>query len=219
VSTFNLDTDAAPDGASAVDRVYEPVASAIVSGALPAGSLITEGEIAAELGVSRTPVREAFLLLEARGMLRLFPKKGAIVSALDDTQVRELVDVRIMLESTAVQLAAARGEPGSIRSDLERLIGEQQHAAAAADLLAFARADHRFHARMVEEARNAVIDGFYATLGPRLERMTHLVITRDAAQLDDFITEHRALAEHMATGRPHEYEQALRDHVQTRHRA
>ena len=207
-----------PVGASAVERAYTHVADLIISGSLPASSFLTEGDIAGALSLSRTPVREAFLALEARGLIRLFPKKGAVVTALDDAETAELLQVRIMLETTAVRLLSEReGGTGAVDADLADLIGIQADAAASGDLLTFARADHRFHARIVDENRNRVIDGFYAQLGPSLERLTHRVASRDPRNLERLLAEHRLLAGHVSSGDTAAYDRALRQHVEAGH--
>ena len=78
---------------SAADRVYATVADAIISGTLDASSLITEGEIAESLSISRTPVREAFLELQAHGLLTLFPPKliASVRIVFPDGQTRATV--------------------------------------------------------------------------------------------------------------------------------
>ncbi|HSP75902.1 MAG TPA: GntR family transcriptional regulator [Cryobacterium sp.] len=213
---------AKPRGAapSAVNRVYATVADAIISGTLAASSLITEGEIAEALSISRTPVREAFLALEAHGLLTLFPKKGAIVTALGDTETAELLQVRVMLENTAVTLLSERPAdiPG-VDAELQDLIRIQSDAALAGDLLTFARADHRFHARIVDETHNRVIDGIYTLLGPRLERLVHRAALRDPRNLDRLVAEHRILAHHLRGGDALAYQLALRQHVEDGHHA
>jgi DNA-binding GntR family transcriptional regulator len=206
-------------GASAVGRAYTYVADAIISGSLAASSLITEGDVARSLGISRTPVREAFLSLEAHGLLTLFPKKGAVVTALDDETTADLLEVRVMLETTAVTALADRRETNApIHQELQELIRTQADAAAAGDLLTFARADHRFHARIVDETHNRVIDGFYTQLGPRLERLTHRVVSRDRSNLERLVAEHRALADHLRSGQTSSYDIALRNHVDVEQR-
>ena len=206
-------------GHSAVDRAYTHVADAIISGALAASALITEGDVAATLGLSRTPVREAFLSLESAGLLRLFPKKGAIVTAVDDTETAELLQVRILLETKAVQLLGERpAQIDAVDAELRALIQAQTDAAAAGDLLAYARADHRFHARIVDGTHNSVIDDIYARLGPRLERLVHRVAARDPESIDRLIIEHRLLADHLRVGDTAAYDVALRAHVESGHR-
>lgn len=205
---------------SAVDRVYAHVAEAIITGTLAASSLITEGEVAQALSISRTPVREAFLALEAHGLLTLFPKKGAVVTALGDTETAELLQVRVMLENAAVTLLSARPADGPrVDAALQDLIRIQEDAAQAGDLLTFARADHAFHARIVDETHNRVIDGIYARLGPRLERLVHRVALRDPASLTRLVHEHRVLAHHLRGGDTLSYEVALRQHVEDGHHA
>ena len=206
-------------GSSAVERAYTHVADAIISGELAASALITEGDVAASLGLSRTPVREAFLALESAGLLRLFPKKGAIVTAVDDTETAELLQVRILLETKAVQILGERpAQIDAVEAELGALIQAQSDAAAAGDLLAYARADHRFHSRIVDETHNRVIDEIYSRLGPRLERLVHRVAARDPDSIDRLIAEHRLLAEHLRVGDTAAYDQALRAHLESGHR-
>lgn len=206
-------------GSSAVERAYTHVADAIISGELPASALITEGDVAASLGLSRTPVREAFLALESAGLLRLFPKKGAVVTAVDDTETAELLQVRILLETKAVQLLAERPTHiDAVDAELRALIRAQTDAAAAGDLLAYARADHRFHSRIVDETHNSVIDGIYSRLGPRLERLVHRVAARDPDSIDRLIAEHNLLADHLRVGDTAAYDLALRAHLESGHR-
>ena len=64
---------------AAKDRALDYVKTQVLTGAFPGGELISEGEVATALGMSRTPVREAFLRLEAEGLLRLYPQRGALV--------------------------------------------------------------------------------------------------------------------------------------------
>jgi DNA-binding GntR family transcriptional regulator len=210
---------ARPSGLSAVERAYTHVADAIISGDLAASALITEGDVAATLGLSRTPVREAFLSLESAGLLRLFPKKGAVVTAIDDTETAELLQVRALLETKAVQVLGERAERiDSVDAELRALIQAQADAAAAGDLLAYARADHRFHSRIVDETGNRVIDDIYARLGPRLERLVHRVAARDPDNITRLIDEHRRLADHLRAGDTAAYAAALRLHLESGHR-
>jgi DNA-binding GntR family transcriptional regulator len=208
-----------PSGPSAVERAYAHVADAIISGDLAASALITEGDVAETLGLSRTPVREAFLSLEAAGLLRLFPKKGAVVTAIDDLETAELLQVRALLETKAVQLITDRPERlVTVDAELRVLIQAQADAAATGDLLTYARADHRFHSRIVDETGNRVIDDIYAKLGPRLERLVHRVAVRDPDNITRLIQEHRELADHLKAGDTAAYAAALHLHLESGHR-
>src|ERR671917_2912601 len=73
------------------------------------GDLLTEGEVADALGISRTPVREAFLRLEGEGLLRLYPKRGALVVPVSAQEVDAVMETRALVERFAIEKAIARG--------------------------------------------------------------------------------------------------------------
>ena len=165
-SPWSWHRDAAP-AKTALECVDASVSADIVSGSLPGGTRITEGEVAERFQVSRTPVRESFLLLESQGLLQLFPKKGVVVTSTNPAETAQLLQVRVMLESRAVALQPGRaGAEQTLLNDLARIVEEQRDAASRADVPAFARVDHLFHARVVASSGNPIIDDFYAQLGP-----------------------------------------------------
>src|SRR5882757_9210998 len=95
----------------AADKAYRAVLDAIAAGSAPAGTLLTEGQVAEAIGMSRTPVREAFLRLSTEGLLELYPKRGAVVTAPTPAETEQLLQVRSMFEKSAVEWIAARGVP------------------------------------------------------------------------------------------------------------
>jgi DNA-binding GntR family transcriptional regulator len=102
------------------DRVHAALREAITSGRLPAHARIKQEQVAAELGVSRTPVREALHLLESEGLVRLIPRRGALVLGFTAADVRELYELRELLEPAAAELAATRASDDE-RTDVARL--------------------------------------------------------------------------------------------------
>jgi DNA-binding GntR family transcriptional regulator len=102
------------------DRVLVALREAITSGRLPADARIKQEQIAAELGVSRTPVREALHLLEQEGLVRLVPRRGALVQGFTAADVRELYELRELLEPAAAALATARATEAD-RETVQRL--------------------------------------------------------------------------------------------------
>src|ERR1700735_490865 len=131
---------------AAKDRALDYVKNQILTGAFPGGELISEGEVAAALGMSRTPVREAFLRLEAEGLLRLYPQRGALVVPVSSEEAHAVIEARRVLEQFAVGKVIGRG-PAAHAAVFERLSGElqrQRDAAANADWEAFSDADRAF---------------------------------------------------------------------------
>ena len=76
---------------AAKDRSFDYVKTQVLTGAFPGGELISEGDVASALRMSRTPVREAFLRLEAEGLLRLYPQRGALVVSVSPGEVRAVI--------------------------------------------------------------------------------------------------------------------------------
>ena len=96
---------AAPVTAPAADRVYTHVKQGVLDRRYEGGTLLTEGELADAVGVSRTPVREALLKLEVEGLIKLYPKKGALVLAVSAQEIADVVETRLLVEEFAARKA------------------------------------------------------------------------------------------------------------------
>ena len=92
---------------SAADRAHRYVRERILSGEIAGAAMITEGEIAEATGVSRTPVREAFLRLQAEGLLALHPKRGALVQPITPGEADDVFELRELIEAHAARRIAA----------------------------------------------------------------------------------------------------------------
>src|ERR1700744_6260369 len=132
---------------AAKDRALDFVKRQVLTGAFPGGELISEGEVASALGMSRTPVREAFLRLEAEGLLRLYPQRGALVVPVSSDEARAVIEARLLLEQFAAGKVVGRGS-AVCAAVFERLAAElqrQREAAAKSDWQEFLDADRAFH--------------------------------------------------------------------------
>jgi len=112
--------------AKAVDKAYQTVRERIVRGVYPAASRITEQEVAAVAGVSRTPVREALRKLHAEGLLEFVPHQGAIVTEWSSEDCEDVFELRAMLESYGAARAARRMTMQGI-TELRQLAEDQYH--------------------------------------------------------------------------------------------
>src|ERR1700759_1801113 len=113
----------APRAPSASDRAVRHVKDQILDGVLPGGELISEGEIAEALGMSRTPVRAAFTQLESEGLLRLYPKPGALVVPVPSAETSAVIETPWVIERYAVDQAPA--EPGTVADELCRAVDDE----------------------------------------------------------------------------------------------
>jgi DNA-binding GntR family transcriptional regulator len=170
-------TGAAPLAAlAAVDRrvlheaVAERLRALIVEGALVPGARLNERVLCERLGVSRTPLREAFRTLAGEGIVELLPNRGAVVATMSREDVEHAFELMAALESLAGELAAARATPAE-RDELRALHFEMLAAHARRDLPAYYRLNSAIHCRLVQAARNPVLAETYSRLNARLQAL------------------------------------------------
>lgn len=135
----------------AVEDAYSAIREGIVSGLYPQGSHITAQQLAEASGLSRTPVREAMRRLDAEGLVKLIPNRGAFVSSWTRTEIEQIYELRILLEAFAAQLAAERADEAAI-ANLRALADEM---ALAVDRLPL---DHDAIAQVNSQFHRAVLD-------------------------------------------------------------
>ena len=115
---------------TAQEEAYQHIRHAIRMGVMRPGVRLVPEEIATSIGMSRMPVREALNRLAAEGLIVMRPNRGAVVRGLTEKEVREVFEMRAVLEGLAASLAVARVTPADIQ-DLEQLLGRMQHSAAS----------------------------------------------------------------------------------------
>ncbi|WP_132992382.1 GntR family transcriptional regulator [Gordonia zhaorongruii] len=198
---------------SAADRVYAEVKELILSSGLPGGELISEGEIAERCDVSRTPVREAFLRLSAEGWMRLYPKRGALIVPVAESEGREVIDARVLVETHAVRSVVARPDSAAdLTARLDENVGAHR-AVDPVDTAEFARLDAEFHQHIVAAGDNAILGDFYISLGERQRRMTTARLHRSRTVAERILDDHAALARAVADGDADAFERLLTDHL------
>jgi DNA-binding GntR family transcriptional regulator len=182
---------------AAKDRALDYVKNQVLTGAFPGGELISEGEVAAALGMSRTPVREAFLRLEADGLLRLYPQRGALVVPVSSDEARAVIEARLVLEQFAATKVIGRG-PAACAAVFEQLSAElqrQRDAAGASNWQGFVEADRGYHDVTLEASGNAILSDFYSSLRDRQMRMTSESLINDRQRMATILDEHGGIAE------------------------
>lgn len=148
----------------------------IFRGELPAGSDHLESELAERFGMSRTPVREAALILESQGLLELRPRKGIRVQPVSTEDMAEIYDVLTELESHAAECAAMRGLGAADLRALGRAIDDMDKALAGNDLEAWAEADDRFHQELVRLGGNSRIMAIVGMMNDQVRRVRQMTL-------------------------------------------
>src|SRR3954469_7809986 len=177
---------------AAKERAYAYTKQRVLDSRFPGGSMLSEGEVASALELSRTPVREAFVQLESEGLLRLYPKRGALVVPVSSAEVLGVIEGRSLIEQFAVERVIERSV--DIADELAASIAAQEELAARRDAEGFVDADREFHRIIIVATSNPVLLGFYDTLRDRQRRMIALSLSRDPDRTRDVISQHRELA-------------------------
>jgi DNA-binding GntR family transcriptional regulator len=143
--------------------VTDALRKAILSKRLKPGERLIEEQVAAELGVSRNPVREALRMLESEGLVEMSPRRGASVTLVSEEEAREIVEVRAALEGLCARLAARRCNP-ALKADIEKILDRGERAAAADDTPALANIHSQVHVLMARASHNRHLNGFVQSL-------------------------------------------------------
>nr|WP_190083114.1 GntR family transcriptional regulator [Streptomyces longisporoflavus] len=194
----------------AAERVYAHVKQGVLDRRYEGGTLLTEGELAEAVGVSRTPVREALLKLEVEGLLRLYPKKGALVLPVSAQEIADVVETRLLVETHSVRKAVPA--PPALLARLEELLRTQREQAAAGDFSAAAVTDRCFHAEIVRSGGNEILARLYDQLRDRQLRMGVAVMHSHPDRIAKTLAEHEELLGALKSG-----DAAAAEAVVTRH--
>ena len=193
------------------DRAYEHVRSEILDGRLPVGSVVAEGAVAEELGISKTPVRQALQTLRREGLLELGPRRQVIVRGFSGEHRREILDIRIALESLSVRRACETMTIEQI-DHLRLLLIRQKRAVDARDEDGFIELDEEFHLHIAAAAGLPIVERFLSQLRGFV-RVMRLGSRRSPGHLQQVLAEHEALADLIEARRPARAERALREHL------
>lgn len=154
-------------GGSLHEAVRDEVRRRIIEGELAPGARLVERVLAAELGVSRVPVREALRALQAEGFAEDRPRRGMVVRVLSDQDVEDLFDVREALEAVLCRRVAQRADDDG-RKRLRDVLVEAQDALQRGDRAAAVRANASFHDVLLHASNSPVLTALLEPLGGRM---------------------------------------------------
>lgn len=206
------DADFVPGNDSSLrNKVFKYIKSNIISGTYQPGDTLLESKLAEDLGVSRTPIREAIRLLELEGLVEVTAKKGAVVLGISQKDVEDIYAIRQMVEGLAAKWAAERMTSAELR-ELQKTFELMEFYAQKQDLEEVADLDNKFHQLIYEASGSRIL---YLTLRnlhqyAQLARMKSLSVRN---RLPQTIAEHRAILEAFGAKDPAAAEKALSEHV------
>jgi len=191
--------------------IHDELRDEIVSLARKPGEAISEKEIAARYGVSRTPVREALLKLGEEQLVESFPQSGTFVARIPVDELGEAILVRASLEKTVAELVAERRSPMDLLR-LEATLTAQDQAAASADRAAFHEGDEAFHRAIATAAGYPNIYRLVQQVKHQIDRFRRLTLPAPG-RMPRVIAEHRAVLEAIAAADPAKARTAMEAHL------
>ena len=170
----------------------------ILSGRTDPGERLVEEQLTRRLGISRAPLREAMRLLAQQGLVEHIPRRGVRVATLSDDDVRELYEVRDVLERHAVAAMSPRPDLTGLRAALEVM----RKATEADDRLELANAHRRFHVEVVRLGGNRQLAGMYESILVRIQLYMAVNLRREAeaARASEGVHRHERLFEAVSEG-------------------
>jgi DNA-binding GntR family transcriptional regulator len=198
-------------GRQAAPQVFERLRDMIVSLLLPPGSALSRAALAAQFGVSSTPIRDALMRLEEEGLVDVFPQHATVVSRIDVRLAQQAHFLRQALELEIVRLLAG-GRDEALGAELTRTIARQQQFAKAGDFEQFMAADNDFHALLYAAADKQDLWALVRSRGGHIDRLRRLHLP-SPGKAQDIVRHHRLITRAIGAGEPEEAQRHLRTHL------
>jgi DNA-binding GntR family transcriptional regulator len=194
-----------------VEEAAEAIRSRIVSGEFEPGEALSATALAVKLGVSKTPIREAFLRLKAEGLIEIKPQRGTFVFDMSAEEVRDLCELREVLEVAAARFAIRR-RPEALADALDEITAGMHDALRNASLAQYRMLDQVYHRRIFEHAGNAFLQASYETIAFRIQALRNR-LTLDPLLNRQSIRDHREFAALVRAGEIYRASTRLSDHI------
>jgi DNA-binding GntR family transcriptional regulator len=199
------------DPHSQSDQAYYAIRELVVTLELAPGSLVSESDLMARLGLGRTPVREALRTLARENLIEVYPRRGMFVTGVDVRALASLSEVRSVLEPFAAGLAARRRTSADL-AELDTLLGELSALGATPDERRLIEVDQRIHRFVHRAAHNAYLESVLDEHYMLALRIWFLALDR-VSNLESAVLEHRALLETIRDGDPERASAVMSTHV------
>lgn len=196
--------------ASLRNKVFKYIKSQIINGHYNPGESLVESKLAEELGVSRTPIREAIRLLELEGLVETTPNKGAVVLGISGKDVEDIYAIRLAVEGLAARWAAENMN-STDKKELHKVLDLMEFYAQKDDVDEVAELDNKFHEIIYQASGSKILNLTLSNLHQYLQ-MARLESLKAPSRLLETIIEHRMIVDSF-NNNADEAEKALTDHV------
>lgn len=193
------------------ELALEHLRNSIIDGSLKMGQVLSERKISEELGVSKSPVREALAQLREEGLVHIEAQKGAQVFTLSRSEVEQICDFRQVIETAAFELALARN-PDGLAAGMNKIVDDMAQARAQGDEKKYLELDTQFHNLIFKHCGNDYLSASYSRyIGKIAALRTHLSALPQHTELS--FQEHKKLAKAVKGGDTEEIRRLLAEHI------
>lgn len=192
------------------EEAANKIRQAIASGHFKAGQKLVETALARELGLSRSPVREALYLLEQEGLIVRHHRRGAFVRGLSRRETEEIYSLRSVLEGFAVERALKNMTPQDI-AHLRQLVAKMYEIAKTGDAVAFGRVDAEFHEYICKVSDHQLLQNVFSTLQTRTTQ--YMTEADQLGVLENIAGQHETLFQHIVSQDSDEAVRAMQEHI------
>ncbi len=207
-----LDYPASAEGNPSIgNRVFKVLREAIVQLQFRPGHLLSEAEMAKQIGVSRQPVREAFIKLAEIGLVEIRPQRGTLVTLISAKEMENARFLREIIEVAIVRKLALVVTDGDI-AVLREMTGELDRVGQSGDVTSILRTDEDFHVKIAELADCAYAWRILENLKTNIDRVRYLTLG-EAGIVENVVSQHHAIVDALATRSPDLSEAAMRTHM------
>ncbi len=194
------------------DVVVESIRQAIISGQFPPGMRLMELQLAEEMGVSRTPVREAIRKMELEGLVVMIPRRGAYVADISIKDINEVYEVRTALDVLSAGLAAERIDKSEIQ-EMRELLAEEAALVEARDYPKIIDNDTAFHDVIYRASGNTRCMNIISNLQEQITAIRGRSMPYPG-RVEIMLKEHRAIFDAIAAGKVEKAQEAVRTHME-----
>lgn len=205
-------------GQSLTSVVAERLKARIMDGSIPLGSLLSEKTLAESFGVSKTPVREALVQLQAIGLVTILPQRGGRVFSPDVEQVRELLEVRHELEAAGLRLSMERNAK-KFAELLSSVVSDMEECFDFNNPEPYLKLGDTFHDALFVYCGNSLLARAYQTFAPRISALKKHLSPSQIYILKRSLEEHQLIRDLVADGDQATALRLLREHVMELHRS
>jgi len=199
------------------DSVFEKLKKAIIDGYFEPGQKLVESQIAQEMGVSRTPVREALRRLEIEKLVVNLPRKGVMVSPIDEVQVKEIFNIRAALEGLAIKLAIDNIDLTTIRQ-MRKILEEMREAIKRKDLKREVECNTKFHNYIIKAAKSSILTEMLQNIHNHVQRFRHTTLSMEGRS-EIALNEHLKILKAIEERDKVKAEQLIEEHIENAKKA